>query len=168
VARWNGFAVAVALVGAAGMAVGAEYGTREEAKEMLGKVVAEMKADKAATLDKINKKGFNDRDLYPFCSGPDAKITAHGALPERLGVDQTMLKDSAGKPFGAEIRKAAKPGEIAEVGYMYKRPGSDEQEPKVSLVTKVGDQVRDRDPAREYRHTDPPTMPWTPSPATST
>jgi hypothetical protein len=32
---------------------------------MLDKVVAEMKADKAAaTLDKVNKKGFNDRDLY--------------------------------------------------------------------------------------------------------
>jgi hypothetical protein len=38
-------------------------------------------------------------------------------------------------------RKVAKPGKIAEVSYMYKRPGSTEQEPKVSLVTKVDDQV---------------------------
>ena len=137
----NSIAVVVALLGAAGVALGAEYGTREEARAMLDKVVAEMKADKAATLDKINKKGFNDRDLYPFCSGPDGKITAHGALPERLGVDQATLKDSAGKPFGAEIRNVAKAGKIGEVSYMYKRPGSTEQEPKVSLVTKVGDQV---------------------------
>jgi signal transduction histidine kinase len=141
VLRWNGIVVVVAALAAAGIADGAEYGTREEAKAMLDKVVAEMKSDKAATLDKINKKGFNDRDLYPFCSGPDGKITAHGAIPERLGVDQATLKDSAGKPFGAEIRKVAKPGKIEEVSYMYKRPGSTAQEPKVSLVTQVGDQV---------------------------
>lgn len=139
--RRNGVAIVLAVLGWAGIARGAEYGTREEAKAMLGKVVAEMKADKKGTLDKINNKGFNDRDLYPFCSGPDGKITAHGAIPERLGVDQATLKDSAGKPFGAEIRKVARPGEIAEVTYMYKRPGSTEQEPKVSLVTKVDDQV---------------------------
>ncbi len=139
--RRNGVAVVMAALGAAGVALGAEYGTREEAKAMLDKVVAEMKADKKGTLDKINKKGFNDRDLYPFCSGADGKITAHGALPERLGVDQATLKDSAGKPFGAEIRNVAKPGKIGEVSYMYKRPGSAEQEPKVSLVTKVADQV---------------------------
>jgi signal transduction histidine kinase len=139
--RWNAIAVVVAVIGAAGLARGDEYATRDEAKAMLEKVVAEMKADKAATLEKINKKGFNDRDLYPFCSGPDGKITAHGALPERLGVDQATLKDSAGKPFGAEIRKVAKPGKIGEVSYMYKRPGSTEQQPKVSLVTQVGDQV---------------------------
>ncbi len=140
-ARGIGIAVVVAVLGAAALARADEYGTRDEAKAMLDRVVAEMKADKAATLEKINRKGFNDRDLYPFCSGPDGKITAHGALPERLGVDQATLKDSAGKPFGAEIRKVAKPGKIAEVSYTYKRPGSTEQQPKVSLVTQVGDQV---------------------------
>ena len=77
---------------------------------MLDKVVADLKTDKPGTLAKITQHGYNDRDLYPFCSGPDGKITAHGAIPERLGVDQATLKDSAGKPFGAEIRKVAKPG----------------------------------------------------------
>jgi hypothetical protein len=139
--RRSGLAIVLAALGGAGIARGAEYGTREEAKAMLDKVVAEMKADKKGTLEKINNKGFNDRDLYPFCSGPDGKITAHGAIPERLGVDQATLKDSAGKPFGDEIRKVARPGKIAEVSYMYKRPGGTEQEPKVSLVTKVDDQV---------------------------
>ena len=137
----NRIAVVVAVLGGTTLALGADYGSREEAKAMLEKVVAEMKADEAATLAKINQKGVNDRDLYPFCSGPDGKITAHGALPERLGVDQSTLKDSAGKPFGAEIRKVARAGKIAEVSYVYKRPGSAEQEPKVSLVTKVADQV---------------------------
>ena len=51
-------------------------------------------------------------------------------------MDQATLKDSAGKPFGAEIRNVAKAGKIGEVSYMYKRPGSTEQEPKVGLVTR--------------------------------
>jgi hypothetical protein len=54
VARWDGIAVVLAALGAAGVALGAEYGTREEAKAMLDEVVAEMKRDKAATLEKIN------------------------------------------------------------------------------------------------------------------
>ncbi len=132
--------IAVGL-GLAGIAFAAEYGTREEAKALLDKVVAEMKKDKAATIQKINKKELNDRDLYPFCSGPDGKVTANGGIPEHVGEDQTKLKDSTGKPFGAEIRKVAKPGKTAEVSYLVKRPASKEEVPKVSLVTQVGDQV---------------------------
>ncbi|HET7752309.1 MAG TPA: cache domain-containing protein [Anaeromyxobacteraceae bacterium] len=127
---------------AATVAIAAEeYGTRAEAKAMLDKVVADVKTDKTGTLSKITRGEYNDRDLYPFCSGPDGKVSAHGANPKRIGVDQGALKDSAGKPFGAEIRKVARPGEIAEVEYMYARPGSSDQQPKISLVTKVGDQV---------------------------
>jgi hypothetical protein len=133
-----GMAMAVAV---AGVAFAAEYGTREEANAMLERVVAEMKKDKAATIRKINAKAFNDRDLYPFCSGPDGKVTANGGIPEHVGEDQTKLEDSTGKPFGAEIRKVAKPGQIAEVSYLVKRPGSKDEVPKVSLVTKVEDQV---------------------------
>ncbi len=133
-----GIAVGLAVAGAA---FPAEYGTRDEAKAMLERVVAEMKKDKASTIQKINGKGFNDRDLYPFCSGPDGKVTANGGIPEHVGEDQTKLKDATGKPFGAEIREVAKPGQIAEVSYLVKRPGGKEEVPKVSLVTKVDDQV---------------------------
>lgn len=108
---------------------------------MLDKVVADMKNDEPGTLAKITQHGYNDRDLYPFCSGPDGKVSAHGAIPQRVGVDQAALKDAAGKRFGAEIRRVAQPGKITEVSYMYSRPGSTEQSPKISLVTKVGDQV---------------------------
>jgi len=136
------FALGIAVaMGVVGVALAAEYGTREEAKAMLERVVAEMKKDKAGTIQKINGKRFNDRDLYPFCSGPDGKVTANGGIPEHVGEDQTKLKDPTGKPFGAEIRKVAKPGSIAEVSYLVKRPGGKEEVPKVSLVTKVADQV---------------------------
>ncbi len=46
---------------------------------------------------------------------------------------------AAGFALAAEY--VAKPEDVAEVSYTYKRPGSDVQEPKVSLVTKVDDQV---------------------------
>ena len=44
-------------------------GTATEAKAMLEKGVAAVKADKAKALDTINKGegGFLDRDLYVFC-----------------------------------------------------------------------------------------------------
>jgi signal transduction histidine kinase len=139
--RNAGLAMMAVVVLASGVAAAAEYGTREEARAMLDKVVADMKKDKPGTLARITQRGYNDRDLYPFCSGPDGKISAHGAILERIGSDQAKLKDSKGKPFGAEIRSVAKPGQIAEVSYMYARPGSSEHAPKVSLVTEVDDQV---------------------------
>jgi signal transduction histidine kinase len=139
--RCDQLAVIVAMLGSTGVAIAGEYGTKAEAKAMLDQVAADVKKDKTGTLTKITQGGYNDRDLYPFCSGPDAKVTAHGANPKRVGVDQATLKDSAGKPFGAEIRKVAKPGKISEVSYMYARPNSTEQHEKISLVTKVDDQV---------------------------
>ena len=129
-----GFSVACA-------AMAGEYGTKAEAKAMLDKVVSDMEKDKHGTLAKITDRAYNDRDLYPFCSGPDGKVSAHGAIRERIGVDQATLKDSAGKAFGAEIRRVARPSEVSEVSYTYSRPGSKEQAPKISLVTKVDDQV---------------------------
>ena len=122
-------------------------GTADEAKAMLMKAVAAVKADKAKALDMFNKGegGFLDRDLYVFCSNAsDDKTVAIGNpnAKQLLGVDARTLKDATGKPFGAEIYAAfQKPeGEITEVSYMWPRPGADKTPvPKVSLVTKVGD-----------------------------
>jgi len=40
---------------------------------MLDKAVAAVKADKAKALQQFGKGegGFQDRDLYPFCAGPE-------------------------------------------------------------------------------------------------
>jgi hypothetical protein len=56
-------------------------GTADEAKAMLLKAVAALKADKAKTLDQINdgQGGFLDRDLYVFCVNVgDGKLVAVG------------------------------------------------------------------------------------------
>jgi signal transduction histidine kinase len=107
---------------------------------MLDKAAAALKADKAGALAKFTKGegGFKDRDLYPFCGGPDGNFTAH---PSLVGKSLKDLKDKAGKPLGEEIYKVAAEGKVAEVSYMWPRPGTTEPVQKVSYVTKVGDQV---------------------------
>ena len=131
------FVMAVAGVATA---IAADFGTSAEAKAMLEKAVAAIKADKAKALEMFTKGegGFKDRDLYPFCGGPDGNFTAH---PKLVGKSLKDLKDKAGKALGAEMYKVAKEGKISEVGYMWPRPGSDEPVQKVSFVTKASDQV---------------------------
>jgi Single Cache domain 2 len=124
-------------------------GTADEAKAMLAKTVAAIKADKAKTLDLINKGegGFLDRDLYPFCGNiSDGKTVALGNpnAKQLLGVDGRTLKDATGKAFGQELYNAyQKPeGQITEVSYMFPRPGPDKTPvPKVSFATRVDDDL---------------------------
>jgi hypothetical protein len=122
-------------------------GTADEAKAMLMKAAAAVKADKAKALDMFNKGegGFLDRDLYVFCSNvSDGKIVALGNpnTKQNIGIDTRTLKDSTGKAFGAELYAGyQKPeGELTEVSYVFPRPGADKTPvQKVSLVTRVGD-----------------------------
>jgi signal transduction histidine kinase len=132
----------VATVGvlAASAALAGEFGTADEAKAMLTKAAAAVKADKAAALAQFNKGegGFKDRDLYPFCGGADGNFTAH---PTLVGKSLKELKDKNGKALGEEIYSVAKEGEVKEVNYVWNRPGQTEVVPKVSFVTRIGDQT---------------------------
>ena len=120
-------------------------GTADEAKAMLMKAAAAVKADKAKALDMFNKGegGFLDRDLYVFCNNLSDGISVAIGNPnakQLLGTDTRTLKDATGKNFGAELFAGyQKPiGEITEVTYMFPRPGADKTPVhKVSLVTKV-------------------------------
>ena len=133
------FVVALLLLAGPAFAAG-EFGTAAEAKAMLEKAVAAVKANKADALAKFTKGegGFKDRDLYPFCGGPDGNFTAH---PSLVGKSLKDLKDKAGKALGEEMYKVAAEGKVAEVAYMWPRPGTTDPVAKVSYVTKVGDQV---------------------------
>ena len=119
-----------------------EYGTPAEAKAMLEKAVAALKVDKAKALQMFTKGegGFKEKDLYPYCGGPDGNFTAH---PTLLGksLKDLMDKSTPPKPLGQEVYAAAQPGKISEVSYMWPRPGSTEPVQKVAYVTKVGDEV---------------------------
>ena len=117
---------AVLTLSPAAFAQQQDQGTAGEAKAMLAKTVAAVKADKAKTLDLINKGegGFLDRDLYPFCSNiSDGKAVAIGNpnAKQLIGTDARTLKDATGKAYGVELYAAMqKPeGQITEVNYMF-------------------------------------------------
>ena len=117
----------------------AQFGTSAEAKAMLEKVVAAMKKDKAATIARINKGEFHDRDLYPFCMrASDGMTTAH---PTNVGTNILELKDKKGKAFGKEMFSVAEEGKMKTVSYLWPKPGQSEPSEKESYVTKVADQV---------------------------
>jgi len=128
------------LLSVASFVVAGDFGTADEAKAMLEKAVAAIKANKAEALAQFTKGegGFKDRDLYPFCGGPDGNFTAH---PTLVGKSLKDLKDKAGKALGEDIYATAKDGKIGEVSYMWPRPGTTEPVQKISFVTKVDDQV---------------------------
>ena len=138
--RFLARSLVVVSLGFATLALAADFGTAAEAKAMLEKAVAALKANQATALSMFTKGegGFKDRDLYPFCGGPDGMFTAH---PSLVGKSLKDLKDKSGKPLGEEIYKSAQEGKITEVSYMWPRPGTTDPVQKVSFVTKVGNQV---------------------------
>jgi hypothetical protein len=120
-----------------------QWGTAAEAKAMLDKAVAAVKADKEKALAMFNNGdgGFKDRDLQPFCFNvSDGKIVAT-TVPNLLGTDIRTLKDKTGKEFGKEGYQSAVEGKITETTpYQFPRPGTDPTLfEKVSFITKVGD-----------------------------
>ncbi len=117
-----------------------DFGTAAEAKAMLEKAVAAVKADKAKALDQFTKGegGFKDRDLYPYCGGADGNFTAH---PKLVGKSLKDLKDKTGAAFGAEMYTKAAEGAIAEVPYMWPRPNENDPVQKFAYYTKIGDQI---------------------------
>jgi signal transduction histidine kinase len=119
----------------------AQYGTAEDARAMLEKAVAAVKADKTKALEMFNRGegGFKDRDLYVFCANAsDSVQTAH---PTGLGARLKDFKDVKGFAFGEEIMRNATEGAVNEVTYLWPRPGSNTPVPKVMFFTKVGDQI---------------------------
>jgi Single Cache domain 2 len=138
-----GVVSALALTGAA-FAQQGQTGTAQQAKDMLSKAVAAVKADELVALEMFNKGdgGFRQGDLYPFCFRiSDGKLVAS---PRAVlsGTDIRTLKDSTGKAFGQELYTAGqKPeGQMSEVSYMFPKPGTKTPPfQKVSFVTRAND-----------------------------
>lgn len=130
----------IALASAAMTAMADANGTAAEARAMLEKAATAVKADRATALSQMAKgeAGFKDRDLYAFCGGADGNFSAH---PSLIGKSMRELKSPDGDPIGKKLYDAAKEGAVTEVNYMWPKPGATQPSKKVSLVTKVGDQV---------------------------
>ncbi len=88
------------IVSGPAFAATSQYGTAEEARAMLDKAVAAVRADKTKALGMFNsaKGGFQDRDLYVFCANAsDGVETAH---PTHKGARLQDFKDVTGVAFG--------------------------------------------------------------------
>ncbi|MEZ5787188.1 MAG: cache domain-containing protein [Xanthobacteraceae bacterium] len=119
-----------------------QSGTAAEAKAMLEKAVAAVKADEKAALEKFKKGegGFKDRDLYVFCFDAESgKFTAH-PNEKLMGTDVRALKDKSGDAMGEKIFKAGQTEQMTTVDYMFPKPGGTEPVAKQAFVAKVKDQ----------------------------
>lgn len=118
-------------------------GTAADAKAMLQKTVAAIKADKAKALDEINAgtNGFLVGDTYPFCFNLSDGLlvaVANQNAKGNLGKDERTQKDATGDNYGARLYAAAKEGQINEVTYKFPKAGPDKTPvDKVSFVTAV-------------------------------
>jgi signal transduction histidine kinase len=136
-----GLATGLTTLSLPALAQKAPSGSLAEARAMLDKAVAAVKADKTKALDQFNKGegGFKDRDLQPFCFNLNDGVLAAATVPTLVGKDIRTLKDPTGKAFGQENYDAAnKPG-VHEVRYMFPKPGETTPVPKVSFVTGIPD-----------------------------
>jgi hypothetical protein len=133
-------AASALLIGAV-FAVAQQFGTAAEAKAMLEKAVAALKANEADALSKFNSPtgGFRDRDLYVFCFDmTTGKFNAH-VNPALMGTDVHALKVN-GQPVGDMVFAAAKDGTISTADYDFPKPGTTQPVPKESYVTRVGNE----------------------------
>jgi len=126
----------------AAQAVAQEFGSADEAREMLDRVVEAIEADPEGTIEAINQGeagGWVDRDLYPFCGDAKGDFVAHAVNQALVGQSLRDLQGRAGSPLGENIYNAAESGDVSEVSYMWPRPGEEEPVQKHAYVAQIGD-----------------------------
>jgi signal transduction histidine kinase len=133
--------VLVALL-AFGLARADTTGSAAEARTMLERAVAAVKADEAKALAAFShgEAPFRDRDLYVFCAHNDGRVDAHPDAGQ-IGRNIKDLYDVDGVAFGQEMMAVAPAGGVAAVSYMWPKPGTRTPSQKVSFVTRVADQM---------------------------
>jgi hypothetical protein len=133
----------LALVGALGFSsvtCAQQSGTGEEAKALLAKAAAAVKADKASALARFDDPngGFKDRDLYVFCFDRRSGVVLAGP-PTAKGKDVRTLWDPSGKRFGQEMFANVHDDGLITVDYLFPKPNSTVPVPKESFVEGLGD-----------------------------
>jgi len=136
-------ALATLMLAFSGSAFAQSSGTAAEAKALLEKAVAAIKADEKKAIEDFNNPtgAFRTRDLYVFCAdAPAYNLTAYPKA-ELRGTPLAGLVDKKGKKLGEEMIKIAAEGKIGEIEYMWPRPGGTEPVEKVTFVTKAGNEI---------------------------
>ena len=123
-----------------------ELGTAEQARAMLDRAAAALKADEGAALKAFNdehNKDFRDRDLFVYCFNiGDGKFTAY-EQPFLLNNDIRQMK-LYNEPLGQRAYNAAHDtaeGAVVTIEYKYPKPDTKSPVPKETFQERVGDQA---------------------------
>lgn len=130
------------LLSTVAVAQQSQLGGAADAKAMLEKAIAAVKADKAKAFQMFDngQGGFRDRDLFPFCFDVSTGKVVATPLKGFVGKDMSGFRDAKRQTYGQQLVDAAKEGETNQVTYIALRPGADHTPvPKVALVARVGE-----------------------------
>jgi hypothetical protein len=122
-----------------------QFATADDARAMLDRAVAALKANETAALSAFNdpsNKEFHDRDVNVFCFHiSDGTITAYSS-PGLLGIDIRTLSlkdDPIGKRTYDTVATAPE-GSVVTMDYNFPKPGASGPTAKQSLEARVGDE----------------------------
>ncbi|MDA9708812.1 cache domain-containing protein [Alphaproteobacteria bacterium] len=139
------FFISCILISLISKSISKDFGTEEEATNMLERAVNLINYNKIYALNIFTERtgGFNFKDLYPFCADDNGILTGH---PFNVGFDLLKFIDSDGKNVGKEFLQVAQVGKINKVTFKITYPKDtiktkNKEYEKTALVTKVGDQI---------------------------
>jgi len=137
--RMKAILAVVGVLSFSGAAGAQQSGTADEAKALLARAAAAVKADEAGALARFAdpKGGFKDGDLYVFCFDRRSGTVLAGP-PTARGRDIRTLEDPTGKTFGEEMFASVRDGDVITVDYMFPKPNSTIPVPKESFIEGLG------------------------------
>jgi cytochrome c len=143
---WTFSLLAFVVLWSEGLFAAEPLGTAEQARAMLDRAVAALKADPGAALKAFNddhNKDFRLHDLFVYCFNTgDGKFTAY-ELSVLIGADIRKFK-LYNEPMGQRSFDAvhdAPEGAVVSVDYQMPKEGETKPSPKQAIEARVGDQA---------------------------
>ncbi|MCC7311863.1 MAG: cache domain-containing protein [Sulfuritalea sp.] len=134
------FVLSLAIVMMAFGAHAQERGTADQAKALVDKGLAHIKAvgvDKAGEDFTAKDGKWQDKDLYVFVQKLDGTMVAHGGNKGLVGKNHFELKDANGKLFVKEMIEVAKTKGAGWVDYMWTSPVTKKVEAKSTYIVRI-------------------------------
>lgn len=126
------------------ISIGASAATKDEAKAMVKKVEAYLKANgKDKTVAEVQKdKGiFEKGEIYVYIFDNNGTVIAHPKLPSWVGKSFLSLKDADGKYFVKEAVDALKTKSEVWIDYKWNNPETKKIGLKHGYFLKAGDMI---------------------------
>jgi signal transduction histidine kinase len=80
-----------------------------------------------AAMDELKTYRFDGGKGYVYITDMNAVVLMHPVAPELLNKDCTMIKDAAGKYFGAEMKHKAEKSGSGWTSYMWPNPANNKK-----------------------------------------